>query len=444
MKKSTCWRPFRDALSQFLTPQVWKQAHQAWPEGRCPSRWKLLPLVSVLLGMTWCCGDSQDERFATARAVYVARRSKVRRPGESLQGFLKALAQLPMLVLRALARALRQRLGEIFLDGLRINGFVPMACDGSRLECPRSEELQARMGQASRAHSPPLMYLTTLVLLPLGLVWSWRWGKGDASELHHLRQLLPTLPKNALIIADAYYLGYELYTAIMQAGASFLMRMSSRAYLYTLDHVSLQCFREGLVYFWPQKAQKANKPPLLVRLLRVRGQKEDVWLLTNVLDTEKLSHKRAAQLYRWRWRNEGLFRHYKRMLKKVKLYSRTVALVHREAEGAMLALQLLLALTAQNWRAGKDTVLVADSPRHVLLRIRGDMTALLRTLGPRQFTKYQQLLAVVRCQIRQRLTPKTRQVWPRNGDKHKPPGFPKIRVLPDKLKTRLAKLLRAA
>jgi hypothetical protein len=37
-----------------------------------------------------------------------------------------------------------------------------------------------------------------------------------------------------------------------------------------------------------------------------------VWLLTDVLDSKALSHAAAAQFYRWRWRNEGLFRTYKR------------------------------------------------------------------------------------------------------------------------------------
>jgi hypothetical protein len=103
MRKRPCFRSFREVLSQFLTPEVWKQAHQAWHPAHMASRWKLSPLVWVLLAMTWCCGDSLDERFATARAVYVASNTKVRRPGKSLQGFLEALARLPMRVLRALA-----------------------------------------------------------------------------------------------------------------------------------------------------------------------------------------------------------------------------------------------------------------------------------------------------------------------------------------------------
>ena len=104
-----------------------------------------------------------------------------------------------------------------------------------------------------------------------------------------------------------------------------------------------------------------------------------VWLLTSVLEPKQLSHQTAGHVYRWRWRNEGLFREYKRLLQKVKLSSRTVALVHREAEGSLLALQLLLALAVQT-PAGQPVAL-PGSPRRELLRLRGAITAAL--INPR-------------------------------------------------------------
>ena len=443
MRKQTCYRSLQSSLVQFLTPQVWKQAHQAWCSDHSPSRWTLKPLVWVLLHMAWCCGDSQEERFATARAVYVAAHQRDRRPGETLAGFLQALSDLPLPVLRALAKGIRAQIGEQFVERLRINGWLPMACDGTRLECPRSEELQRRLGEAGKPDSAPMLYLTALVLLPLGLPWSWRWGKGTANELDHLQRLLPTLPERTLIVGDPFYIGYHLYEAIVRAQAAFLMRMSSRACLYLTKKVPLKRFREGLVYYWPQHMRDQGKPPIQARLLRIHGKKGDVWLLTNILDRQQLSRKSAAQLYRWRWRNEGLFRHYKRLLKKMKLYGRKVASVHREAEGSLLALQLLLATAAPAHQRGQHVVINGDSPRHVLLRIRGEQTAALRTLGPRQFQQYRQMLAVVRYEARERSSAKVRQPWPRRKE-HKPPKPPKLRVLTVALKRKMAKVLKAA
>src|SRR5947207_6703221 len=65
-------RSFADCLRDFLTPALWKQAHDQRQAKRRSSRWSTQPLVLVLLMMTWCCGDSQSERFETAKAFCVA------------------------------------------------------------------------------------------------------------------------------------------------------------------------------------------------------------------------------------------------------------------------------------------------------------------------------------------------------------------------------------
>ena len=122
-----------------------------------------------------------------------------------------------------------------------------------------------------------------------------------------------------------------------------------------------------------------NQPALRMRLLRLRSKtkRHDVWLLTNVLDKQRLPREVAGQFYRWRWENEGFFRTFKRTLKKVKLSCRTLRLVHREAEGALLATQLLLA--QGTWAVNRRRPAVADqaprkcSPRQVLVEIRREV-----------------------------------------------------------------------
>jgi hypothetical protein len=442
MRFPTTPRSLRDAFHQFLTPQVFKQAHQVARIAHDPPRWALAPLVWVALTMSWCSGQSQEERFVLARAAYVACHPRTRRPGGTLAGFLSALARVPMPVLRALAAGVRQRLGQRWLESLRIGGWVPLACDGTRLECPRSAELQQHLGEAGKPGSAPTVYLTTLVLLPIGVVWSWCWGKGTASEHHHLRQLLRTLPWRSLLVADAAYLGYELFAAIRQVNAAFLVRLSSKAYLYTMEQTPLTQWEQGPVYYWPTKVQQSGRPPLAARLLRIKSQKADVWLLTSVLDSTALSRETAGQLYRWRWRNEGLFRDYKRLLSKVKLSSRTVALVHREAEASLLALQVMLALALEPSARGSG--LRPGSARRELLRLRGAIQASLRELGPWQMAEYQWRLSVVRTGERpKRISAKVRQKWPRRKE-HTPPKPPNLRVMSAAIKAKLAKVLNAA
>jgi hypothetical protein len=425
------------ALTRFLTPQVWKQAHQRHAPTKTAPRWDLHPLVLVLLLMTWTTGDSEAERFATARACYVARHQHGKRPGQSLAGFRRALAKLPLPVLHAVFAGVRAGLRQLFQRCWRSDGFLVLAIDGSRQECPRSAALEKGLGRCGKPGSAPMLMISALVLLPAGLLWSWAVGPGKASEHDLLRQLLPTVPRGALLVADAFYQGYALYQDLLQARASFLVRVSSKAQLYLDGRRPLPRFQEGLVWYWPEQAQDQGRPPLRLRLLRVRGRKRhDVWLLTDVLDRQRLGRRRAAEIYRWRWQAEGVFRTYKRTLPKLKLSSRTVALVYREAEVALLGLQLLLAQAAVKQRSDGRAVIVVGSARQELLRVRGEITtALGRELGPWQQRWYRAQLAEVRPGGPGR---KVRRKWPRRKD-HKAPKPPKLRVLPKRLKTKMAK-----
>jgi hypothetical protein len=468
---------FLECFGYFLTPEVWRQAHQAARRWR-GLRWQVRPLLFVLLVMTWCAGDSLPERFETARAFYVALHQRRRRPGETFAGFQKALGKVPLPVLRVVARALRRRLAAVFAERFRVDGWIPLGCDGSRLACPRSAELERRLAAAAKkrrkkrkkaapagppgqelrsgpghnepAKKPktgpeaPQLWVTAVVHLGLGVLWSWHLGKGGANERAHLRQLVATLPRGALLVADAGYVGYHLLAALQTAGLFFLIRLSSRAPLYVPDKSTLKHYREGLVYYWPQKVQKQDRPPIPVRLLRIRGDRADVWLITNVVEEHRLPKKTAGKFYRWRWRNEGLFRTYKRTLGKVKLMSRTVAQVHREAEGSLLATQLLLAQGALALGTTTPVPTRLPSARKVLVEIRieiRDITGMY--LGPRQRQSYLQRLAQARWRDRRQRSGKVRRPWPGRKD-HKPPGPPTILKMGTILKDKMAKTLAPA
>src|SRR6266404_417654 len=121
---------FWNCVRHFLTPHVWRQAHQTFRKG---IRWQAQPLLMVLLTMTWCCGDSLAERFETAKAFYVASYQRKRRPGKTVEGFQKALAHIPTAALRHVAAAVRQRLQRVFAKRPEVDRFIPLWCDGSRL-----------------------------------------------------------------------------------------------------------------------------------------------------------------------------------------------------------------------------------------------------------------------------------------------------------------------
>jgi Transposase DDE domain len=434
-------------LRQFLTPAVWKQAQHGLRKPRKDARWNFHHLILVLLALTWSLGDSTPERFEMARGIVALCRPKRRRAGRTAVGFQKALVRLPLRPVVALAAAVRRRLLTTFGAAWVDAGWIPLGCDGSRLECPRNDELLARLGTAGKADSAPTLWVTALVHLTTGVPWSWWLGKGNASERNHLRRLIPTLPARALVIADAGYHGYDLAAAITAAGGSFLIRMCSKVHLFVDQPIDPQRFEQGAVLYWPHEARQKQRPPLRLRLIRIRGRRRvqkgrprpvDVWLLTDVPDTT-LSRAQAARFYRLRWENEGLFRTYKRTLSKVQLVGRTVRAVHREAYGSLLACQLLLAQGAWALRPRHGATPDAAEPcsaRQALLVVRAELVAAMR---PDRHATYRDRLGRCRRERRERTSTKQKRQWPRRTP-HKPPKPPKVLTMNDEEKALLYRL----
>ena len=134
------------------------------------------------------------------------------------------------------------------------------------------------------------------------MLWSWRLGTAKASERQHLLDLLEDLPRAALasilLVCDAGYVSSELLRTLLGQECSFLIRLSSQAQLYSEEGVEVSRFVEGQFWYWIDRAEKADQPPLRVRVIRVasKQRKNDVWLVTNVLDASRLTAASAAAL----------------------------------------------------------------------------------------------------------------------------------------------------
>jgi hypothetical protein len=181
----------------------------------------------------------------------------------------------------------------------------------------------------------------------------------------------------------------------------------------------------------------------LIRVPAKGKTKRDVWLLTDVLDPARLSVATAAKFYRWRWRNEGVFRTYKRTINKLKLSSRTVRLAHREAELSLLAMQILLAHADLGLRsttpAATSVGVPVISPRKVMIEIRKE----LKGTEQRRVPSYRQRLQGCRAEAREQKSPKAAREWPRRKP-HEPPKPPILHTLTKEQKALLERHMGAA
>jgi Transposase DDE domain len=315
----------------------------------------------------------------------------------SYQAFLKLLRKWTPQFVVLIQNELRQRMLVLFQDCLEMYGFIVFGCDGSRLDLPRTlsnEQAYApsrkrRGGAAARAqrkrkkarrdkrrrakqrkHSRkadvPQMWLTLMFHLGTGLPWDWRIGPSDSSERAHLLAMLSTLPPEALITADAGFVGYEYLRAIHESGRSLLIRVGSNVHLLK----KLGVFKEShnRVYLWPHDRAKKGEEPLVLRLVVAQTGKHPVYLVTTVLSEKRLSDAHVVKIYSKRWRVEVHYRHFKQTYEKRKLRSHSSQNAHVELEWSLLGLWTMLLYTLVEVRktgADPEKLSCADAWREI-------------------------------------------------------------------------------
>jgi hypothetical protein len=184
------------------------------------------------------------------------------------------------------------------------------------------------------------MALTLLFHVMLRLPWDWRLGASDVSEREHLRQMLARLPPDALLVLDAGFVGYELWTELLASGRPFVIRVGGNVRL--LKKLGVIRESHGTVYLWPDKAAKRRQLPLALRLVEVHDGRQSWSLVTSVCDAKRLSDRQVAEIYGFRWRIELFFRHFKQTFGRDKLRSRKAEHAECEAEWSLLGLWALL------------------------------------------------------------------------------------------------------
>ena len=312
-------------------------------------RWneKLTTFQAIL--MTWDGSSTLKDRFHYARNCLIKMFPFKRRPGKSYQGFIKARTKLTKNIHESLQKHLGQHHKRIAQSFWRIDGWIPLAVDGSLFKTPRTKANEAEIGCAGRDKASPQITATVLYHVGTGLPWDWRMGSGKTSERTLLRRMLNKLPKKTLLIGDAGFIGFELFKELLSYDVSFLIRLSSCVTLLTgLVDLGLKYQRQGnIVWIWP--GNKRNEKPLALRLIHLKSKNrskylrglKDVYLVTNILKNEALSDEQAGEFYKQRWGVEVLFRSFKESFEHRKLRSRAPQQAYDELYWCMVSLLLL-------------------------------------------------------------------------------------------------------
>lgn len=318
-----------EAMTLFLAPL--RSTEPRW------SAWAAT-LAAVL--MAWEDASTLGERFSVVRGMLAGALPRRRKLGRTYQGFAKALLRHGSHLIDRVTAHLRAESLARCGRWRRRAGFEPIAVDGSRFDAPRTIDNESALGTAGRAGTHPQMTVTVAWHMGLGVPWAWRVGRADAAERTHLREMINELPRDALLVVDAGFTGYELTDRILGSGRHVLLRVGSNVTLRA-ECAPGVLRRGGTVWLGGPRRPR----PLALRLIVVPTEREPVYLLTDIRG-EALTDEEAARLYARRWGVEVFYRQAKQTMDRRKMRSTNAARAILELHWTLIGIWLLMLLNA--------------------------------------------------------------------------------------------------
>jgi hypothetical protein len=259
----------------------------------------------------------------------------------------------------------------------------------------------------------------------------WQLGPSNASERDHVKAMLieKKFRKKTLFCGDAGFVGYPLWSAILNAGQNFLVRVGANVDLLS-EHADIEARGGGKVLCWPKGQINSGEPPLTLWLVKVIVGKTAMWMLTSV---RTLSRKQIVRYYEMRWGIEVEFRGLKQTLDKHMLRCRNSERLLVELDWSILAMALaeLIALQQQIGNASERVTKAGYDPKdrslaNTMRALRKCMRQLHKCPEPDDHLLHWLSRAVV--QRYNNRTTKQARYRPKNPDK-KPLGDPNVRPI---------------
>ncbi len=167
------------------------------------------------------------------------------------------------------------------------------------------------------------------------------------------RDLLATLPRGSLILADLGYFGFAWFDTLTDQGSWWISRLRAKT-SYEVLHVFYQDGHtfDGLVWLGAHRSDRAKHA---VRLVSFRVGETAYRYVTNVCDPHQLTLRQMARLYARRWDIELAIKTVKRYLNLHLLWSAKPAVVVQQVWAVLIIAQVLQALRLEiAGRAGVD------------------------------------------------------------------------------------------
>ena len=159
------------------------------------------------------------------------------------------------------------------------------------------------------------------------------------SEIKQLEEILPGIPRGALVVADRLYGVAKAFGLLSQEGLWGLFRRHGSLSLRKIERLRRKRLPGGVLEEWLVEAgsgQKGIEKQILRWIIFRRKKQGDYELLTNVLEPKQLSAEEALELYSYRWDVERLFYDLKEVLNLHRFYAGNANAVGMQVYAAVM------------------------------------------------------------------------------------------------------------
>ena len=220
-----------------------------------------------------------------------------------------------------------------------------VSLDGSTLDIAdekENEEVFARPSASRGTSAFPQLRFVSLVENGTHVLFGTRMEGVKTGEITLAKEVLPSLRKGMLCLADRNFFGFELWNQARGTGSDLLWRVRKNLRLPCEKRLPDGSYLSR-VYASP-KDQRHGKNGVVVRVIEYRldgveGAEPIYRLLTTILDPEQAPATELAALYHERWEIETALDELKTHLRgsRMVLRSKTPDLVRQEFYGLMMA-----------------------------------------------------------------------------------------------------------
>ena len=220
-----------------------------------------------------------------------------------------------------------------------------VSLDGSTMDIAdekENEEAFARPSASRGTSAFPQLRFVSLVENGTHVLFGTRMEGVKTGEITLAKEVLPSLRKGMLCLADRNFFGFELWNQARGTGSDLLWRVRKNLRLPCEKRLPDGSYLSR-VYASP-KDQRHGKNGVVVRVIEYRlegveGAEPIYRLLTTILDHEQAPATELAALYHERWEIETALDELKTHLRgsRMVLRSKTPDLVRQEFYGLMMA-----------------------------------------------------------------------------------------------------------